>query len=287
MAFEKRTWFARLGTGLNKFIIGEKDANNKQTLVNAPDSVDQQGDVISADNLNDLEARIESEFLKKIDLANTFNERIWNKPGYFFAWDIERGNLAVNSLNAFENTGLTPFISSDYGPWAMSGDETITFPAIAVGSVLKYRICARNESGNLAVRTLTLKVPSEGVYIGYWRRWSGCYRYRVDLRDDVVLKGIISPSHTPAVSSPNFSDEALLHIMSENYAGYFDRARSVYSANNPITFAQTDNGLVEASGRINVNGGATLGTLNIQGYYGEEEYGYSGISCSLWLYRVS
>jgi len=60
MAFIKRTWLARIGTGLNKFIIGEKDANDKQTLVNSPDSVTQQGDVISAENLNDLEDRIET-----------------------------------------------------------------------------------------------------------------------------------------------------------------------------------------------------------------------------------
>lgn len=58
MAFEKRTWFARLGLGLNKFIIGDKDAQGKQELVNSPDSITQQGDVISADNLNDLEDRI-------------------------------------------------------------------------------------------------------------------------------------------------------------------------------------------------------------------------------------
>lgn len=62
MAFIKRTWLARIGTGLNKFIIGEKDANNKQILVNSPDSVSQQGDVISADNLNDLENRIDNGF---------------------------------------------------------------------------------------------------------------------------------------------------------------------------------------------------------------------------------
>ena len=58
--FEKRTWLARIGTGLNKFIIGARDGNNKQTLENSPDSVTQQGDVISADNLNDLEDRIEA-----------------------------------------------------------------------------------------------------------------------------------------------------------------------------------------------------------------------------------
>ena len=60
MAFIKRNWLARIGIGLNKFIIGDKDGEGKQTLTNSPDSVTQQGDVISADNLNDLEDRIDS-----------------------------------------------------------------------------------------------------------------------------------------------------------------------------------------------------------------------------------
>ena len=67
MAFVKRTWLARLGIGLNKFIIGEKDAQNKQTLTNSPDSVTQEGDTISAQNLNDLEDRIEAGFNEKQD----------------------------------------------------------------------------------------------------------------------------------------------------------------------------------------------------------------------------
>lgn len=62
--FNTRTWYARLGLGLNKFIIGEKDANGKQTLTNSPDSVSQVGDVISADNLNDLELRISDGFYR-------------------------------------------------------------------------------------------------------------------------------------------------------------------------------------------------------------------------------
>lgn len=62
MAFEKRTWLARIGAGLNKFIIGAKDGEGKQTLTNSPDSVTQIGDVISAENLNDLEDRIEDGF---------------------------------------------------------------------------------------------------------------------------------------------------------------------------------------------------------------------------------
>jgi len=67
MAFIKRNWLARIGTGLNKFIIGAVDGQGKQTLTNSPDSITQQGDVISADNLNNLEDRIEAGFNEKQD----------------------------------------------------------------------------------------------------------------------------------------------------------------------------------------------------------------------------
>lgn len=81
MAFEKRNWLARIGTGLNKFFIGDKDSQGKQTLTNAPDSVTQQGDVISADNLNDLEDRIDNAF---VSVAQTINlicyHEVWENP---------------------------------------------------------------------------------------------------------------------------------------------------------------------------------------------------------------
>lgn len=73
MAFEKRTWLARIGAGLNKFIIGNKDSEGKQTLTNAPDSVTQIGDVISAENLNDLEDRIEAGLNEKQNVL-TFDD---------------------------------------------------------------------------------------------------------------------------------------------------------------------------------------------------------------------
>lgn len=88
MAFLKRTWLARLGTGLNKFLIGEKGADGKQTLTNSPDTVVQEGDVISADNLNDLEDRIEDEF-ENVSSAIQTNltyinnmklKKIWENP---------------------------------------------------------------------------------------------------------------------------------------------------------------------------------------------------------------
>lgn len=59
MAFNKRTWLGRQGTGLNKFSIG---GATPVTIVNQPDSVTQVGDALSAGNLNDLEDRIEDAF---------------------------------------------------------------------------------------------------------------------------------------------------------------------------------------------------------------------------------
>ena len=59
MAFNKRTWKGRQGTGLNKFSI---DGATPVTVVNQPDSITEQGDALSAGNLNDLENRIYNEF---------------------------------------------------------------------------------------------------------------------------------------------------------------------------------------------------------------------------------
>lgn len=81
MAFTKRNWLARIGIGLNKFIIGDKDGEGKQTLTNSPDSVTQEGDVISADNLNDLEDRISDEFNAEAAAIEGIKlEKIWENP---------------------------------------------------------------------------------------------------------------------------------------------------------------------------------------------------------------
>jgi hypothetical protein len=57
MAFQKKDWQARQGTGLNKFSI---NGAAPVTLVNVPDSVSIPGDAFSRENMNDLETRIEA-----------------------------------------------------------------------------------------------------------------------------------------------------------------------------------------------------------------------------------
>lgn len=288
--FDRRTWLARIGTGLNKFIIGAKDADGKQALVNSPDSITQEGDVISAGNLNDLEGRIESEFNNKVNLTSTINGRTLSAPTFLFEWDIYRGNLAINDLSTFEESTILVATEAQTGPSAMSGNETLTLPDMEVGELLKYRFARRKEDTDYTtVRTLTVKAPATGVYIGRWTRRSGAWRNRATERERIVLLSLYSPTYTPTVETATFSEEALLHIIKEDYGGYKDKARGMFTANNPITFESSIyNHETTASGRINVNGGATLGTMAITGMVdsNDDECPHAGITCSLWLYRV-
>lgn len=112
MAFVKRTWLARIGTGLNKFIIGDRDGNNKQTLTNSPDSVTQQGDVISAENLNDLEGRIETAF-------GADSTRMGN---------IETSVLGMKLTKLWENSS----------PSSAFAEQTISLGTVANDIVIEY-----------------------------------------------------------------------------------------------------------------------------------------------------
>ena len=75
MAFSKRTWKGRQGTGLNKFSIG---GASPVTIINQPDSVTDQGDALSAGNLNDLEQRIYDAFEDEATALDQHEARIEN-----------------------------------------------------------------------------------------------------------------------------------------------------------------------------------------------------------------
>lgn len=119
MAFTKRTWFARIGIGLNKFLIGEKDAEGKQELTNAPDSITQQGDVISADNLNDLEDRIGNAFeglkMTKVwenpdptqDIGETDFTISREVPEMVIQYRLYKGNSITNFIHISGGTSVT------------------------------------------------------------------------------------------------------------------------------------------------------------------------------------
>lgn len=311
--FNRRTWLARIGTGLNKFIIGAKDADGKQALVNSPDTVTQEGDVISADNLNDLEGRIESEFNKKVNLSSTINDRTLSAPIFLFDWDIYRGNLAINALTAFAEAGLLPYTDYEVGPSAMSGDEQLILPDIGYKELIRFRFAKRKEDTEVdTVRNLKVRLPvsvlnltdeTARFYIGKWTRWSGAWHLRAYERDNIALRAHISPTYTPTVDTANFSQEALLHIIKENYGGYKDKALEQFG-HNQITF-NTGGGISGAGDAVSASGGIAskgsydtgsipsrqgmLGNLNITGDVDSstaENCPYAGITCCLWLYRV-
>ena len=82
--FTKKTWVARQGTGLNKFSI---NGATPVTVVNQPDTVTEQGDALSATNLNNLEQRIYNAFL---DVDGVFD-------------NIEDGIVLVSRAKADQN----------------------------------------------------------------------------------------------------------------------------------------------------------------------------------------
>lgn len=96
MSYTQKTWVARQGTGLNKFIIGEKDANGKQTITTSPDSVTVQGDVLSAASLNDLETRIFTAF-SNIAVDNHDNPVDWYMDSSV-SIDIDIGQYGIGQL---------------------------------------------------------------------------------------------------------------------------------------------------------------------------------------------
>lgn len=69
MAYNKRTWLARLGQGLNKFIF---NGGSKVTLDSSPDVVTQEGTPLSAENMNDLEDRIDDAITSLINGSAKF-----------------------------------------------------------------------------------------------------------------------------------------------------------------------------------------------------------------------
>lgn len=61
-SYTKKTWKGRLGTDLDKYTIGPVDLNGRQKITPYTGGVTQQGDPLSAGNLNDLEGRIDTAF---------------------------------------------------------------------------------------------------------------------------------------------------------------------------------------------------------------------------------
>lgn len=113
MAFSRKIWKARTGTGLNKYRINGQVV----TLENVPDEVVQQGDRADAESMNDLEGRIASAdtelntaLADDISARSTEDTRIMNVLlGSFLVVDSYTGTMDgfYVDINVAKN-GYTP-----------------------------------------------------------------------------------------------------------------------------------------------------------------------------------
>ena len=140
MAYERRTWYQRLGQGLNKFLIGEKDAEGKQELTNAPDSITQQGDVISADNLNDLEGRIQAGFN---DLTL---KKIWEKTNEDFSSDItlDLGEVAEELVIEYTTTMASRTDALGFSHIKGTSTSSYNTPTVGLFAIIGTTLYSRN-----------------------------------------------------------------------------------------------------------------------------------------------
>lgn len=119
MAFQKKTWLARLGQGLNKFIF---NGGSKVTLDSSPDVVTQEGTPLSADNMNDLEDRIDSEF-------TNVNGMITSLSGSIPTIEVTSKLCTFSDGNTSASIGT----SHDYFiPFSLAGNQ---ITAIAIHSI--------------------------------------------------------------------------------------------------------------------------------------------------------
>ena len=159
MAYNKKTWLARLGQGLNKFIF---NGGSKVTLDSAPDVVSQQGTPLSADNMNDLEQRIKSGFddvdsainaittLKSTTVRNQtymVSSAYLNRVGavVYMSYESDLQNVPIGE---FTMQGLIPY---GYRPTrtAIFGERNqgiITIRVQAGGDVVCYNYSGQTQS---------------------------------------------------------------------------------------------------------------------------------------------
>lgn len=133
MAFQKKTWLARLGQGLNKFIF---NGGSKVTLDSSPDLVTQEGTPLSAENMNDLENRIDSEFTNVNDAITSLST--WKK----ISTDPETASYVTSgSIKTLDPSGYR-FLNLFFyvGSVSSSTRRAVMIPAIAINTTA--RVCA-------------------------------------------------------------------------------------------------------------------------------------------------
>ena len=144
MAFQKKTWFARLGQGLNKFIF---NGGSKVTLDSSPDVVTQEGTPLSAENMNDLEDRIDAEFTNInldtgfIDITSevSFRGVFSNYSNSVKVYDFPKQKLLyVNGLLNMDNQASADSIIMTLPTRYRSESDYQYTPCISLGKAINF-----------------------------------------------------------------------------------------------------------------------------------------------------
>ena len=177
MAYTKRTWLGRQGTGLNKFSIG---GASPVTIVNQPDSVTQVGDALSAGNLNDLEDRIEDAF-DDVDTAldtKADEQDVTNLNNAISKISDDVNRIAIFSSNLIDpSKGVAGYLSNGV-VIENSGYRTTDYISVSAGKYVKKINTRDMGAGALSIALYnegkTFLGNLEGTNLG-----SGWYMYTI------------------------------------------------------------------------------------------------------------
>lgn len=170
MAFSKKTWLARLGSGLNKFKFGQ--TGEIKELINVPDEITQAGDALSAENLNNLEQRIYDGIRNPGELHGSGSTTTIAYPDmdkyYNIGSSSRRFNYIYSLYGIFSNEIKAPKINGlQWHSFSISiGGTSKTTYGIALGYFC-IAYCDNIDTATSGENSMTIGAQS-------WGSWNNC-----------------------------------------------------------------------------------------------------------------
>ena len=240
MAFTKRTWKGRQGTGLNKFSI---NGATPVTVVNQPDSITEVGDALSAGNLNDLENRIADAFDETAS-----QEEVTNLSNALSATNARVENLEQEHGGYYDVTVKSPYTipSGKAENWSVNVLRGVTRAKNQLESDWTFtdvnnwagRYCSVACSSNVATTTVTEAGTERGLmsHSNHSLRYIGGHYYLVSVEINSDVNGNIGISINGSIDAPKIAvssgtwtriSSILLPPTSVNGRAYFLNASSM------------------------------------------------------------
>lgn len=225
MAYNKKTWLARLGQGLNKFIF---NGGSKVTLESSPDLVTQEGTPLSADNMNDLEQRIADEFGNVNGDISSLNGQGFYVTKRSWAYSTLLSFLVVdNTLMWDKNLG-----GIDSQVTLSAGDWYIVNVRISDGNYLNS--C---DIAGIVTETTSLTVSMK---VKWWRFYDTGRRYHLDTSNVIYTSSTVNSGNYTCTEDcyiflnirmqANSSGSASIQINGENVSPV-----SIYTSGVPLS----------------------------------------------------